>query len=97
MLEGTAMIDTGDGADIRIDAYESLAWKQTVLHVMREVGRLSERDQTIIKSHYLDGLDFERVGALLGISKGRVSQLHKAAMALLKDQLLAKSDFQYQR
>lgn len=98
MLEGTGLYQA-DGAerDGGVSAYESLVWKETIQRIMTEVSALPEREQSIIRRHYLDGLSFDQIGALLGVSKGRVSQLHKAAIALLKKRLLGSRAFMLER
>ena len=83
-----------NAADRQPDAYESLAWKQMVSKVRHALFSLQEREQSIVRSHYFDGLDFQCIASLMGLSKGRISQLHKAAMIHLKDRLRAFSPFQ---
>ena len=51
----------------------------------------------IIRRHYLDGLTFEDIGSKMGLSKGRVSQIHKAALILLRKRLSKSGDFRLQR
>lgn len=74
--------------DTAKDAYETLAWKQTLKLVQDELDQLPERDAAILRYHYLEGISFDQIGAILSITKGRVSQLHKAAIALLRKRLL---------
>jgi RNA polymerase sigma factor for flagellar operon FliA len=67
----------------------------TALHdqeVMRSLGiditnlvdRLPERERLIIRYHYYHGMAFEELARLLDVTKGRVSQLHKRALQLIK-------------
>ena len=92
MLEDTDAYLSED-RDRRINAYEGLAWKETLAQVMREVSDLSDRDQTIVRHHYLEGMTFEKIGLLLGITKGRVSQLHRAAISRLKGRMIEARQF----
>lgn len=48
---------------------------------------LPERESQIVRYHYLQGTPFDVIADLLGISKGRVSQLHKRALQQLRDRL----------
>jgi RNA polymerase sigma factor FliA len=89
MLEGTGLyaegipepaIDTGT-------AYNSVAWKDTLAGLHRELSTLPEREQTILREHYLNGMGFDELAALLALSKGRVSQLHRAALLMLRKRL----------
>jgi len=97
MLEGTGLYQAEGERDSGANAYESLVWKETMQRIMTEVAALPEREQNIIRRHYLDGLNFEQIGALLGVSKGRVSQLHKASVGLLKKRLLGSNAFKLER
>jgi RNA polymerase sigma factor for flagellar operon FliA len=84
MLEGTSLIEPSDGADHRPNAYESLAWRELQALITREIGRLPERESVIIRQHYENGVSFTHIAQLLGLSKGRVSQLHASAVARLR-------------
>ncbi len=102
MLEGTGLFataeDTGaDPASPASSAYESLAWKETVVQLQAELSLLPEREQTILRRHYLDGLDFDQLASLLAISKGRVSQLHRAALLLLRKRMGQRGHFRLRR
>lgn len=84
MLEGTSLVEDAHGADSRPSAYESLAWRELQALIVREIGRLPDREATIIRQHYEHGVSFSQVAQLLGLSKGRISQLHSAAIAKLR-------------
>lgn len=79
----------GDEADDQPNAYESLAWRQMTRRVVSEVRALPDRERTIVEQHYGRGVDFERLGLLLGVSKGRISQIHKDALQRLRLALAA--------
>lgn len=74
-------------ADPEPNAYESLAWREIQVRLKQELDRLPERDAAIIRHHYQTGLSFARIADLLGISKGRVSQLHRASLDRLRKRL----------
>lgn len=82
-----------DKPDPAAGAYETLAWKQMVGLVLKEIDRLPERDRQILTLHYQEGVAFDQIALACGVSKGRVSQLHKAAIALLRKRLLHKGPF----
>ncbi|WP_158000016.1 sigma-70 family RNA polymerase sigma factor [Sphingomonas elodea] len=84
LLEGTGLIEPDDGADRRPNAYESLAWRSLQHRLAQEVSRLPEREEAIIRQHYEHGVSFTYIAQMLEISKGRVSQLHAAALAKLR-------------
>jgi len=75
----------------------SVAWKQLVERAATEVARLPERDRRIIELHYLEDVNFDQIADLYGLTKGRISQLHKAAMLLLRKRLSAVAGFRLER
>jgi RNA polymerase sigma factor for flagellar operon FliA len=79
------------------NGYESAAWKQTVEAIKQAVDGLSEREQAIIRSHYEGGLSFDQIGELLGISKGRVSQLHRSALTTLRKRMGQSRPFRFKQ
>ena len=71
-------------------AYDTLAWKQTELALRDGVATLPANEAFIIQQHYLNGVSFRQIALILGLSNGRVSQLHARALSRLHKQL-AKS------
>lgn len=74
-------------------AFETIAWKQMTKLLRDSLEELPQRERDIMIWHYVDGLRFEQVADLLRLSKGRVSQLHKAAIGLLRKRLLKGAHF----
>jgi len=66
------------------NGFDSLAWRETQSLLGQRVAQLPEPEQTVIRQHYLNGLLFVQIAAMLGITKGRVSQLHGVALARLR-------------
>lgn len=98
MLEGTSLYrEDGNAAGAQPNAYDSLAWKDLVERLTAELGRLPERDRAIVRLHYLEEVSFDQIAALLGLSKGRISQLHKAALALLRKRISGSGGFRLER
>ena len=87
MLEGTSLVESADGADTRPSAYDSLEMRELLALISREIDRLPEREAQVIRNHYVTGLTFAQTAALLGLSKGRISQLHHSALGRLRKQL----------
>jgi RNA polymerase sigma factor FliA len=86
MLEDSHLYSV-EGRDRAPNAYETLAWKQAVQLVQAQLEQLPPRDRDLIRMHYVEGINFEQIAALFGVTKGRVSQLHKSAIALLRKRL----------
>ncbi|HEX3673453.1 MAG TPA: sigma factor-like helix-turn-helix DNA-binding protein [Rhizomicrobium sp.] len=98
MLEGTGLFAPAEGDEdgtrpLAHTAYDSVAWKETVTQLHSELSVLPEREQTILHQHYLNGVGFEDLAALLGVTKGRISQLHRAALLLLRKRMSEHGHF----
>lgn len=87
MLEGTSLMEPADGLDTRPTAYETLEWREMQAGLVREVARLPAAEATVVRQHYDNGLSFAQVAELLGLSRGRVSQLHRAALDRLRKKM----------
>lgn len=77
------------------NAYESLAWKETVQAVQNTLDELPERERFILRGHYEAMLGFEELATMLGVSKGRVSQIHRAALLTLRKRLKRINPFTF--
>jgi len=68
-------------------AYEGLVWRQTQAKLVREIDRLPANEAVVVRQHYEHGLSFAQIALLLGLSRGRISQLHSAALLKLKKRM----------
>jgi RNA polymerase sigma factor for flagellar operon FliA len=93
MLEGTGLFvqaedEAAAGAPANAaTAYDSLAWKELIAQLKSEMESLPKREHTILHRHYLEGVGFDDLARLLNISKGRVSQLHRSALIMLRKRM----------
>ncbi|MFA7603934.1 MAG: sigma-70 family RNA polymerase sigma factor [Novosphingobium sp.] len=92
MMESAAMF-LSEECDPAPNAYETIAWQQAVRQLLQVLGSLPERDQRVIRYHYLEGVPFEQIARLMQLSKGRISQIHKSALNLLRKRLSAMGRF----
>jgi RNA polymerase sigma factor for flagellar operon FliA len=99
MLEGTGLFVDDEEAVVGrpVTAYDSAEWRELIQRLEAELAALPEREQTILRHHYLAGVGFDQIAALLGVSKGRISQLHRAALARLRLRLSQRGHFNLQR
>ena len=74
MVENTVFL-SGDGLEDRVVKKDLLFKAQLCL------GRKYWR---VIQFYYLDGLTMREIGNLIGVSEGRISQLHAEAIRRLK-------------
>ena len=97
MLEGTGLFSAGDAEQAASapaeTAYDSLAWKEIVGQLRAELDCLPEREQAILRQHYLHGVSFDQLASLLAVSKARVSQLHRSALLLLRKRMRERGHF----
>ena len=56
------------------------------------LSRLSEKERTVLKLKFFEGLKSVEIVEVLGVTKGRVSQLSRAALAKLKKAYLNASE-----
>ncbi|WP_321945815.1 sigma-70 family RNA polymerase sigma factor [Paraburkholderia sp. J10-1] len=85
MLDDTGMLaDDGERPADAISPWQGIAWRQTRERLAAAMTALPERDRRLVQYHYFYGLQFEQIADILGVSRPRISQLHRAALAQLK-------------
>src|ERR1041385_5079377 len=85
---GFALEDSGLGAAPEgFDPYRVLELKRLRERLLLIVEALPERERRIPQWHYFEQMDFQLVGAALGLSKGRISQLHSRGLKLMREGL----------
>lgn len=58
--------------------------EQTGVLLRAAVERLPEREELVVRLHYFQHMPFVDIAQLLGLTKGRISQIHKAAIERLR-------------
>jgi RNA polymerase sigma factor for flagellar operon FliA len=84
MLDMEDRASPGELAGRPENGFDSLAWRETKVMLQQRVEQLPEPERSVIRHHYQHDLLFAQIAAMLGLTKGRVSQLHKAALAKLR-------------
>lgn len=93
MLEDTGMVDAEafDGEGHTPSPEVSYFRKTEILQlraVLRDlVGQLSEQQRNVIRRHYLQEIPFDEIAAAMGVTRGRVSQLHRQGLLRLRELL----------
>lgn len=90
MLDGVSVVCDTESA-YSDNAYERVLVRQIRERIMARLAQLPQREFTVIRYHYLQQLPFDEIGRILGVTKGRVSQIHRNGLALLR-QTLGDSD-----
>lgn len=84
MLDAEERDAPGDLAGQRENGFDTLAWRETRVLLAERVDALPELEKIVVRQHYQNDLLFSQIAAMLGLSKGRVSQIHKTALAKLQ-------------
>lgn len=66
------------------DPYRCYELKRIQERLQIVVEALPEREKFIVEYHYVRYVSFEEISELLGLSKGRISQIHRRALILLR-------------
>jgi RNA polymerase sigma factor FliA len=83
MLEDTGMFCAGDEVTHR-DGYAHLATAQLALRLRRAVEALPAPEQAVVRGHYYEHRAFVELAEGMQLSKGRISQLHRRGVELLR-------------
>jgi len=67
--------------------YAAAEFAQLTQRIRELVSKLPDREREIIESHYYEHHEFQWLADKLGLSKGRVSQLHARALGRLRELL----------
>jgi RNA polymerase sigma factor for flagellar operon FliA len=82
MLEDSGMVADPE-AERADNAYSALELKQLKQTIADLVKHLPDQERNVIKAHYFWGMGVEEIGAMLGVTKGRISQVHRQALGNL--------------
>lgn len=85
LLEGSSLMSDESAIAPTPAPYAAVELDQLRKRVRALVDLLPEREQRIIKSHYLQHIPFEQIATTLGVTRGRVAQLHKQALNRMRD------------
>jgi RNA polymerase sigma factor for flagellar operon FliA len=86
---GFTLEDTGmyrdENSNYEDNTYAGLEMRQLRERVRQLVGVLPEKQRQVISYHYLQQRPFEEIADMLGLTRGRIAQLHKEALGRLRD------------
>lgn len=83
MLDGTGLVDAGERSQ-SMPFYQSVELRELREQLLHLVKALPAQQSRVITSHYLQELPFEEIARDLGLSRGRISQIHKQALGGLR-------------
>jgi RNA polymerase sigma factor for flagellar operon FliA len=79
-----------ESAEDPVQMFESVELKEIL---SRAIDRLPEREKIVIALYYYEGLTLKEIGAVLGVTESRVSQLHTKAVLRLRARLHAAQGY----
>jgi RNA polymerase sigma factor for flagellar operon FliA len=93
LLEDTGMVDAdafqnrAEAPSPEISYFRKAEMRQlrSVLHDF--VGQLSPQQQSVIRQHYLQEVPFDEIASRMGVTRGRISQLHRQGLLRLRELL----------
>lgn len=91
MLEDSGMYQAEE-ALYPDNTYRSVEIKQLRRRILELIEHLPTNEKRVIKYHYLQQIAFEEIGRILGVTKGRVSQIHKDALIRLRNSMQCNGD-----
>lgn len=85
LLEGSSLLAEENAVSSAPAPYAAVELNQLRKRVGALVDLLPERERRIIHSHYLQHIPFEQIASTLGVTRGRVAQLHKQALNRMRE------------
>lgn len=82
-----AQIEAASAVDYAAAHYGGTAVRALQRRVLEEARLLDEPGRSIVLQHYVDGIAFGQLAQVYGLSKGRVSQIHRSALERLRQRL----------
>lgn len=87
LLEGSGMLQAqGDNApSFKQEFYDGARDRQLREAIERLVHALPVQARRVVRYHYFQNIGFTEIAELMGLTKGRISQIHRQALLLLKE------------
>ena len=89
------LLDTDAASDLQPPNHDASAMaerQQMDVLLAGSVTKLPEKEKLVITLHYYQYMPFVEIAGLLGLTKGRISQIHKSALDRIRAQLRSTSD-----
>lgn len=93
MLEGTGLVETPARTEC-VPFYRAVAVQELRARLLQAIDSLPVQERSVMRSHYLQDMSFEDVARMLQLTKGRISQIHRQALARLRQSLRDHADWQ---
>ena len=80
---------SGDAQEPDGEPYRKTAFRELVERVAPLIGRLTPREKLVLSLYYTDELNMRETAEVMGITEGRVSQLHSQALSRLRKEFVS--------
>lgn len=85
LLDGSGMLASEDESHYVEQFYDSVELRQLKDRLIGLVDALPDQERRVIKYHYFQNLEFTEIAVMFGLTKGRISQIHKRGLLLLRE------------
>jgi RNA polymerase sigma factor for flagellar operon FliA len=85
LLEGSGMLTPHGEGQYTEQFYDGLEMRQLKETLVGLVDALPDQERRVIKYHYFQNLEFTEIASIFGVTKGRISQIHKRGLLLLRE------------
>lgn len=85
LLEDTGMLAPRDELHYVEQFYDGAELGQLRQRLVQLVEALPPQERRVIKYHYFQNLEFVEIARIFGVTKGRISQIHKRALLFLRE------------
>ena len=85
LLEGSGMLALEADPGYVEHFYDGAELRELRRQLLELVEALPDQERRVVKYHYLQNLEFTEIARLFGVTKGRISQIHKRALLLLRE------------
>jgi RNA polymerase sigma factor for flagellar operon FliA len=93
MLEGSGLVTSDEAHEVyRQEFYRGAEQRQLGESLARLVAALPDQERRVVRYHYYQGLEFQEIAELFGVTKGRISQIHRQALQLIREAQNASGD-----
>jgi RNA polymerase sigma factor for flagellar operon FliA len=91
ILDGTGMLDAGEKSET-LPFYRSVELDQLRRRIVELVNALPAQERKVIQGHYFQHRPFEEIADDMGLTRGRISQVHRKALTRLQCSMRMQGD-----
>jgi RNA polymerase sigma factor for flagellar operon FliA len=85
ILQKNETEESAPASSLQGDAYSCHEMGRLATQIRDIAATLPDKERTVIQYHYYHQIGFDDIGSILGITKGRVSQIHKQGLLRIRE------------